>query len=79
MENNSQNPQESNHQKQWPAYQEDQEQREQARFGEDRDEETEEEEDEDEESPNSDWGTVDPLEHPGPPSDMDPSAPGSAV
>ncbi len=35
-------------------------------------------EDDDEDS-QGDWGNVDPLEHPGPSSDMDPSAPGSAV
>lgn len=40
-----------------------------------------EEEDEDEEtdSPDRDWGTVDPQEHPGASSGMDPSGPGSAV
>ena len=37
-------------------------------------------EDDDDEAPaQTDWGVVDPLEHPGPPSGMDPTAPGSAV
>ncbi len=35
--------------------------------------------DNDEAPAQSDWGVVDPLEHPGPPSDMHPTAPGSAV
>ena len=42
-------------------------------------EEDADEADEDDDDSSGDWGTVDPLEHPGPPSDMDPSAPGSAV
>lgn len=47
---------------------------------EDEDEEDEDDtEDTDDEERNSDWGNVDPLTHSGPPSDMDPSAPGSAV
>lgn len=50
-------------------------------FASDDDEEDEiEDTDEDEtDHANADWGNVDPLSHPGPPSDMDPSAPGSAV
>jgi hypothetical protein len=43
------------------------------------DNDSEEDDDGRDEGSNSDWGMVDPLEHPGPPSDMDPSAPGSAV
>ena len=35
--------------------------------------------DDDQEAPNTDWGTVDPQEHPGRSSGMDPSGPGSAV
>ncbi|GEP51883.1 hypothetical protein FNO01nite_25550 [Flavobacterium noncentrifugens] len=38
-----------------------------------------EEDDDEEDSTDRDWGTVDPQEHPGIPSDMDPSGPGSAV
>ena len=45
----------------------------------DDDDDDDESEDTDEDESNSDWGNVDPLSHPGPPSDMDPSAPGSAV
>ena len=47
----------------------------------DEDDEDEDDEDEDEEndSVDRDWGTVDPQEHLGIPSDMDPSGPGSAV
>lgn len=50
-------------------------------FASDEDEEDEIEDTDDEETDdaNADWGNVDPLSHPGPPSDMDPSAPGSAV
>ena len=42
-------------------------------------EEDDSDDDGDDDDESGDWGTVDPLEHPGPPSDMDPSAPGSAV
>jgi hypothetical protein len=35
--------------------------------------------DDEEETPDNDWGTVDPQEHPGRSSGMDPSGPGSAV
>ena len=35
--------------------------------------------DNDDDDESGDWGIVDPLEHPGQKSDMDPSAPGSAV
>ena len=44
----------------------------------DKEDDSDQDEDE-EESSDKDWGTVDPQEHPGPPSDMDPTAPGSAV
>ncbi|OYU80321.1 MAG: hypothetical protein CFE23_09645 [Flavobacterium sp. BFFFF1] len=43
------------------------------------DDDEEENNDDDNEEEKGDWGTVDPLEHPGAPSPMDPSAPGSAV
>lgn len=47
----------------------------------DRDDEDEDEdnEEDEEETTKTDWGSVDPQEHPGLPSDMDPSGPGSAV
>lgn len=48
-------------------------------YASDEDHEDEEETEEETDDANADWGNVDPLSHPGPPSDMDPSAPGSAV
>ncbi len=45
----------------------------------DRDDDKEKEEETDEETPDRDWGTVDPQEHPGRSTGMDPSGPGSAV
>ena len=45
----------------------------------DREDEDDEEDTDEEETPKTDWGSVDPQEHPGLPSDMDPSGPGSAV
>ena len=54
------------------------------RFANDRDDEEDdddenEDDDTENDSPKRDWGSVDPQEHPGIPSDMDPSGPGSAV
>lgn len=45
----------------------------------DPEEEEDDDDDDEDDSPDRDWGTVDPQEHPGIPSDMDPSGPGSAV
>lgn len=45
----------------------------------DDDDEIEDTDEQETDDANADWGNVDPLSHPGPPSDMDPSAPGSAV
>lgn len=48
-------------------------------FNDDSDDDDQEDDDDNEGIADSDWGTVDPQEHPGPRSGMDPSAPGSAV
>ena len=45
----------------------------------DKDDDDDKDEEDDDDSADRDWGTVDPQEHPGIPSDMDPSGPGSAV
>lgn len=45
----------------------------------DDDKKTEEQEKEEQDSHDRDWGDVDPQEHPGRSSGMDPSGPGSAV
>lgn len=45
----------------------------------DRKDDEKKERDDEQDSPDTDWGTVDPQEHPGRSSGMDPSGPGSAV